>query len=71
MENPLDIIKQFVPYHKQVEIQDRIIDILARAFPDERWRKLIQAYRFDAAFQDSLAIALKRAIQKFAIVRAF
>jgi LuxR family glucitol operon transcriptional activator len=67
MENPLDIIKQFVPYHKQVEIQDRMIDTLARAFPDERWRKLIQAYRSDAAFQDSLTIALKRAVQKFAL----
>ncbi len=67
MENPLDIIKQFIPQYKQVEIQDRMIDTLVKAFPDERWRKLIQAYRSDAAFQDSLAIALKRAVQKFAL----
>src|SRR6266849_6753116 len=66
MLNPLDIIKQFVPLHKQVEIQDRIIDILARAFPDEHWRKLIQIYRSDAAFQESLTTALKHAVQKFA-----
>jgi hypothetical protein len=67
MLNPLDNIKQFIPPHKQVEIQDRIIDTLARAFPNEHWRKLIHAYRSDAAFQESLATALKRAVQKFAI----
>ena len=67
MLNPLNNIKQFIPPHKQIEIQNRIIDTLARAFPNEHWRKLIQAYRSDAAFQESLATALKRAVQKFAI----
>src|SRR2546425_680416 len=61
------IIKQFIPPHKQVELQDHIIDILAKAFPDERWHNLILAYRSDAAFQDSLAKALKRAIQRFVV----
>src|SRR5215472_13168648 len=67
MLNPLDIIKQFIPPHKQVEIQDRMINTLAEAFPNEHWRKLIQAYRSDAAFQESLATALKRAVQSFAL----
>ena len=67
MQNPLDMIKQFIPPHKQVEIQDRMIDTLARAFPNEHWRKLIQAYRSDAAFQKSLTTTLKRAVQKFAL----
>src|SRR5437588_994512 len=68
MLNPFDgieIIKQFIPPHKQIEIQDRIVDTLARAFPNGHLRKLIQAYRSDAAFQDALAAALKRAVQKF------
>jgi len=63
----MNIINQFIPPHKQVEIQDRVIDTLAKAFPDERWRALIQAYRSDAAFQGALAIALKRAVQRFAV----
>lgn len=69
MLNPFDIIeivKQFIPPHKQIEIQDRIIDTLAKTFPNEHGRKLIQSYRSDAAFQEALAIALKRAVEKFA-----
>jgi len=70
MLNPFDgieIIKQFIPPHKQIEIQDRIVDTLARAFPNGHLRKLIQAYRSDAAFQDALAAALKRAVQKLVL----
>lgn len=66
MLDGIDILKRFIPPHKQVEMQNRIVDILAKAFPDERWRKLIQTYRSDAAFRDALAMALKRAVQRFA-----
>jgi LuxR family glucitol operon transcriptional activator len=67
MPNPFEIIKQFIPPHKQIEIQDRIIDTLAKASPNEHVRKVVQAYRSDAAFQDSLTKALKRAIEKFVL----
>lgn len=61
----LTIMKQFLPAHKQVEIQDRIIDILIKAFPNERWQYILQAYRSDASFQATLATALQRAVQRF------
>ena len=67
MPNPFEIIKQFIPPHKQIEIQDRIIDTLAKASPNEHLRKAIQAYRSDAVFQNSLTAALKRAVEKFAL----
>lgn len=61
------ILKLFFPLHIRIKMQDWIVDTLAEAYPDERWRKLIRAYRSDAAFQEDLAIALERAIQRFAI----
>ncbi len=36
MLNPFEIIKRFIPPHKQTEIQDRIIDTLTNAFPNEQ-----------------------------------
>jgi len=59
-----NIIKQFIPPHKQVELQDRIVDSLTKAFP--HWQSVIQTFRSDAAFRDALSKALERAVQKFA-----
>jgi len=70
MLNPfelIEVIKQFIPTHKQIEIQDRMIDTLAKASPNEHLRKVIQSYRSDAAFQDTLGTALSRAVEKFAL----
>lgn len=67
MLNILDIISRFIPSNKRDEIQDRIVDILGSASPNENWRKLIQIYRTDAAFRDELAKAIDRAVQSFVI----
>lgn len=68
MLNPLDIpgiIKEFIPDHKQSEIRDHIIDMLTKACPNERSRKLLQSYRSDAAFKAALVTALKCAVEEF------
>jgi hypothetical protein len=62
-----DIFSRFIPSHKQAEIQDRIVDILGRASSNEKWRKLIEIYRSDAAFRKELAKAIERAVQSFVI----
>ncbi len=67
MLDSFDILKQFIPLHKRIEMKDHIVDVLSKAVPDDRWRKLIQNYRSDAAFREALDRALVRAVRKFVI----
>lgn len=42
MLDGFDILKQFIPLHKRIEMKDHIVDVLSKAVPDDRWHKLIQ-----------------------------
>ena len=54
-----------IPPHTRNNIRDHIVDTLAKASPDHRWRKLINSFRSDAEFWEAFDEALGRALQRF------
>jgi len=64
MFDSFDIIERFIPSHVWTKFQDRVVDIFAKMSPDEHWQHFIGAYRSDAEFRESFALALKRALQR-------
>jgi hypothetical protein len=61
----LDKFINLIPPHVRNNIRDHIVDTLAEASSDNRWRKLINSFRSDAEFRDAFDAALGRALQRF------
>ena len=61
----LDIFINLIPPHVRNNIRDHVVDTLATASSDNRWRKLIRSFRSDAEFRDAFDAALGRALQRF------
>jgi LuxR family transcriptional regulator, glucitol operon activator len=61
----LDKFINLIPPHVRNNIRDHIVDTLAEASSDNRWRKLINSFRSDAEFREAFDEALGRALQRF------
>src|SRR5690348_9271307 len=61
----LDEFINLIPPHVRNNIRNHIVDTLAEASSDNRWRKLINSFRSNAEFRDAFNAALGRALQRF------
>ena len=54
----LDNFINLIPPHIRNNIRDHIVDTLAKASSDNRWRQLINSFRSDAEFREAFDLSL-------------